>query len=228
MYRRVDIYVPAALCRQLATDSLQSYPALYLIHGINGYEGAWQDRGNAIDTLEAQLARGACRPMLLIMPDCNKWPFLERPVTHGNAWKCVLHYRRLSREHEIEQAVSDLIDKIDSTYRISDCAIAGLSDGARISANVAIIRPDRVRTVGLFSPVLHKHQLPQDTTLNYAIYAGTRDIFYGYAKRFRRRLEREGYPYRWVELPERHTWEMWRQCLSHFLSEQMPANDEKQ
>ena len=42
---------------------------------------------------------------------------------------------------------------IDTTYQVTDlCAVAGLSDGARIAANIANTRPDRIRTVGLFSP----------------------------------------------------------------------------
>ena len=118
----------------------------------------------------------------MVMPDCNKWPFKERPVSHGNLWKCLMHYGRLSREHELEQSISDLMDMIDTTYCVSSCAVAGLSDGGRIAANVANLRPDRVRQVGLFSPVLHKDQLPNDST---RIYSTTRpgSILFMWVKR---------------------------------------------
>ena len=165
----MDIYVPEA-----AEEPL---PVLYLLHGINGYEGSWQDKGGAIDTLRNMIADGRCKPVILVMPDCNKWPFKERPVSHGNLWKCLMHYGRLSREHELEQSISDLMDMIDTTYCVSSCAVAGLSDGGRIAANVANLRPDRVRQVGLFSPVLHKDQLPNDSTRIYSIYVGKEDIF---------------------------------------------------
>ena len=104
IFRHVDIYVPAALMlnekmRKYENEKIvnDGYPVLYLIHGINGYEGAWQDRGSAIDTLNAMIADGRCRPMILVMPDCSKWPRRERPLKLYDLWKCLRHYPRLSR-----------------------------------------------------------------------------------------------------------------------------------
>ena len=198
-------------------DFQKPLPVLYLLHGINGYEGSWQDKGSAVDTLRTLIAEGRCQPMLLVMPDCNKWPFKERPVSHGNLWKCVMHYGKLSREHEIEHAISDLMNMIDTTYNVSSCAIAGLSDGARMAANVANTRPDRIRTVGLFSPVLHKDQLPKDSTQHYYVYVGKSDLFYASGKRFHKRMKRNNRPHEWVEFRGNHNWRMWQRCLSDFL-----------
>lgn len=208
IYRRVDIYVP---------EAEGPLPVLYLLHGINGYEGSWQDKAQVADTLEAYIASGRCQPMMLVMPDVNKWPFKERPVSHGNLWKCLTHYGKLSREHELEYAISDLMDWIDSTYSVSTCAIAGLSDGARMAANVANLRPDRIRTVGMFSPVVRKDQLPKDTTQSFIIYAGQNDFFFASGDRFRRRMHRAGYQYQWIVIPGYHNWHTWRQCYGDFL-----------
>ena len=214
--RRVDIYIPAGY----ENDSL---PALFLLAGINGYEGSWQDLASVIDTLDKQIAEGKCQPMMLVMPDNNKWPIKTRPITHGNLWKCVTHYSLLSREHDLELAISDLIDKLDTTYRITSCAIAGLSDGGRMAANAANVRPDRLRTVGLFSPVLFKDQLPKDKTQTYFVYVGTSDMFYQNGKRFHKRLEKEYYPHYYFEKKKgHHTWPMWRWCISDFLGRLTP------
>ena len=219
--RRVDIYTPSSL--PVREESGEGLPVLILIHGINGYEASWADKGGAIDTLETMLAQGRCQPMMLVMPDCNKWPFKERPVKHGNLWKCLVRYPRLSREHEIERAVSDLIDMLDTTYHTSRYSIAGLSDGARIAANVANIRPDRIGAVGLFSPVVHRDQLPDTTDVTlldtrcYSVYVGKKDIFGANGKRYYRRLRKREEQVRYVEFPENHTWRMWRRCLSDFL-----------
>lgn len=204
----MDIYVP---------EAQEPLPVLYLFHGINGYEGSWQDQGGAVDTLRKMIAEGRCEPMILVMPDCNKWPFKERPVSHGNLWKCLMHYGRLSREHELEQSMSDLMDMIDTVYCVSSCAVAGLSDGGRIAANVANKRPDRVRQVGLFSPVLHRDQMPHDSTQQYAIYVGSDDIFAPSGKRFHRRLSRAKHPHEYVVLKGNHNWRMWRRCLPLFM-----------
>ncbi len=216
--RHVDIYIPKG-CEE-------GCQVLYLIHGINGYEGAWSDKGFAPDTLESMMATGRCGPIILVMPDCNKWPIKERPVKHGNLWKCVVHYPRLSHEHEIEHAISDLIDMVDTTYNVSTCLIAGLSDGGRIAANVANVRPDRVRTVALFSPVLHEDQLPKDSTQAYYVYVGKDDMFYANGKRFHKRMMKKGYPHEWIEQRGHHNWRMWRKCLANFLERAQPANDQ--
>ena len=155
--------------------------------------------------------------MSMVMPDCNKWPFKKRPVDHGNLWKCVLRYSRLSREHQLEEAISDLIDMIDTTYCVSGCAVAGLSDGGRISANVANRRPDRICAVGLFSPVLHKDQMPKYTTQMYSIYVGKQDFLRASGKRYHRYLTKQNFPHRYYQPNGKHDWNMWRRCLSHFL-----------
>lgn len=193
------------------------FPVLYLIHGINGFEGSWQTRGNAVDTLVRKIEQGLCPPMILMMPDCNKWPYKVHPGGK-NLCRYLLRYPRVSREHEIEYSISELMAMVDTTYQVSSyCAIAGLSDGARIAANVANLRPDCIRTVGLFSPVLHKEQLPRDFTQTYYIYVGTKDVFKASGKRFHRRLKHAGYPHQVIELRGGHNWKIWKACLSDFL-----------
>lgn len=196
----------------------QKLTALYLIHGINGYEGSWQEKGNAVDSLEKQIREGRCEPMILIMPDCNKWPLKPHPGKR-NLWKSLIRYPKISHEHQIEHAVSDLIDKIDTTYNVSSCVIAGLSDGARVAANVANLRPDRISAVGLFSPVLHKEQLPKDSIQMYYIYVGKKDIFKANGIRFHKRLKKAGYTHRFLEMRGSHNWRMWSNCLSDYLEQ---------
>lgn len=190
---------------------------LYLLHGINGYEGSWQVQGGAIDTLLGKIEKGLAKPMILVMPDCNKWPYKVHPGGK-NLCRYLFRYGRVSREHEIEYSLSELMTMVDTTYAVSSyCAIAGLSDGARIAANVANLRSDCVRTVGLFSPVLHKDQLPKDSTQMYYIYVGTVDIFAASGKRFTRRMKRADYPHCLIRLKGGHDWRVWRMCFSDFI-----------
>lgn len=208
LHRNVVIYIP---------EGEGPFPVLYLIHGINGYEGSWQEKGNAVDTLIHKVESGLCPPMMLIMPDCNKWPYKKHPG-RKNLCRYLFRYPRVSREHEIEYSVSELMEMVDTMYNTSSyCAVAGLSDGARIAANVANLRADCIRAVGLFSPVLHKDQLPRDTIQTYHIYVGKNDIFGGSGKRFHKRMNKAGYPHQFTRLPGNHNWKMWRRCLSDFL-----------
>lgn len=219
IYRFVDIYIPAACQEKADDDSSDGYfPVLYLLHGMGGYEGSWQEMAGAFDTLETLIASGKCPPVILVMPDCNRWPNTSRPSYHNRTlWPTMLRYPILIHEHKVEHALSDLIDMIDTTFCVSSCAVAGLSDGARMSINIANTRPDRIRKVALFSPVWHRDQIPQDSTQIYYIYAGEKDYFYSYGVRLLHYLERTNQPHHWVVFPWRHIWPMWCLSLSHFL-----------
>ena len=171
-----------------------------------------------MDTLACKIQQGLCPPMIVVMPDCNKWPYKVHPGGK-NLCRYLFRYPRVSREHEIEYSISELMAMVDTTYAVSSfCAIAGLSDGARIAANVANLRSDCVRSVGLFSPVLHKEQLPKDSTQTYYIYVGTQDIFGASGKRFHKRMKNAGYSHEFIKLKGGHNWKMWRMCLSDFLT----------
>ena len=195
---------------------------LYLLHGINGYEGSWQKKGGAIDTVTRLIAEGKCPPMMVVMPDCNKWPTRPHPGKK-NLWTYLLRYHYISHEHDLEQSIVELMDMIDSTYCVSTAVMAGLSDGARLIANVANRHPGRVVAVGMFSPVLHKAQLPDKniSTPEYGIhiYVGKQDIFYPYAKCFHKRLDKQQYPHQWNLMRGTHDWDVWSQCLSLFLQD---------
>ena len=214
LYRFVDIYVPQGYNEERDGE----LPMLLLLPGIGGYEGSWEEMADACDTLEALIAAGRCKPTLLVMPDCGRWPKTGRPSYHNRTlWLCMLRYPRLIHEHQVEYALSDLIDMVDSTFCVSSCTVAGLSDGARQAINIGNKRPDRIRRVAVFSPVWHNDQKPTDRTQQYYIYAGERDFFYPYGQRFKRYLEKTGQPFEWVVFDEKHNWAMWRRCLSHFL-----------
>lgn len=207
--RRVNIYLPADYGEK-------QYPVLYLIHGLNGYEGSWSERGRAIHILENLVTEGKCEPMILVMPDVNVEIHEDRP-SHYTLWKNICNYSRLCRDRNIEQALVELIQMVDTTYRVSDLHyIAGLSDGARMAANTANLLPNYFSAVGLFSPVVHKEQLPKDSA-TYYVYTGKRDMFHNNAKRFNRRLDKVQAPHEYTESIGGHTWRNWRLYLSDYL-----------
>lgn len=208
--RRVNIYLPAGY-----SDTIR-YPVLYLLHGISGYEGSWSERGRAIQILENLVAQGKSQPMILVMPDVNVKPQEGKP-THRSLFNNIMNYSRLCHDHDIEQALVELTAFVDSTFRVSDeHYIAGLSDGARMAANTANLLPNYFSAVGLFSPVVHKEQLPKDSA-TYYVYSGKTDMFHANAKRFNRRLDKAQVPHEYTETIGGHTWRNWRIYLTDFL-----------
>ena len=209
--RRVNIYLPAAFNRQNL-----DFPVLYLIHGINGYEGCWSERGRAIHILENMVAEGLCKPMILVMPDVNVGVHEDRP-SHHTLWNNIFSYPRLCHDHDIEKGLVELIQMVDSAYPVSGKHyIAGLSDGARIAANTANLLPGYFDAIGMFSPVVHKSQLPADSAMVF-VYTGKQDLFHPNAKRFKKRLEKNKTAHCYQETTGGHTWRNWRIYLSDFL-----------
>ena len=218
IYRRVNIYLPAGY-NEVVNDTCPNgkYPVLYLLHGINGYEGSWSERGRVIQIIENLIAGDSIAPMIVVMPDCNTGVHEDRP-SHHTLWNNVVHYPRLCRDHSLELALEDLMQYMDTTYRVSDQRyIAGLSSGARIAANIVNRYPDKFQAVGLFSPVVYKEQMPKADIPPFYIYMGKDDMFINNGRRFHKRLTKKGVPHIYIETIGGHTWRNWRFYLTDFL-----------
>ena len=226
--RRVNIYLPAAYVQMVNGKCPNgTFPVLYLLHGINGYEGSWAERGRTIQIVENLIACDSIEPMIVVMPDCNTGPHEDRP-SHHTLWNNVVHYPRLCRDHSLERAMEDLMLHIDTTYCVSDRRyIAGLSSGARIAANIVNRYPNHFQALGLFSPVVYKEQLPNYSLANdtsslgtsYHIYMGSSDMFINNGRRFHKRLTKSGVDHFYMENEGGHTWRNWRIYLADFLKQ---------
>lgn len=217
IYRRVNIYLPAGYEQSVISNQQSAYPVLYLLHGINGYEGSWSERGRVIQIIENLIAGDSIAPMIVVMPDCNTGKHTDRP-SHHTLWNNVVHYPRLCRDHSLELALEDLMQYMDTTYRVSDQRyIAGLSSGARIAANIVNRYPDKFQAVGLFSPVVYKEQMPKADIPPFYIYMGKDDMFINNGRRFHKRLTKKGVPHIYIETIGGHTWRNWRFYLTDFL-----------
>ena len=229
IYRRVNIYLPAGYEKDNNQSPIPSdravrqritnhhYPVLYLLHGINGYEGSWSERGRVIQIIENLIACDSITPMIVVMPDCNTGVHEDRS-SHHTLWNNVWHYPRLCRDHSLELALEDLMQYIDTTYRVSDQRyIAGFSSGARIAANIVNRYPKHFQAVGLFSPVVYKEQMPKADIPPFYIYMGKDDMFINNGRRFHKRLTKSGIDHFYMENEGGHTWRNWRLYLSDFL-----------
>ena len=219
IYRRVNIYLPAGYSAPSleGRDGERFFPVLYLLHGINGYEGSWSERGRVIQIIENLIASDSIAPMIVVMPDCNTGVHEDRP-SHHTLWNNVWHYPRLCRDHSLELALEDLMQYMDTTYRVSDQRyIAGLSSGARIAANIVNRYPDKFQAVGLFSPVVYKEQMPKADIPPFYIYMGKDDMFINNGRRFHKRLTKSGINHFYMENDGGHTWRNWRIYLTDFL-----------
>ena len=212
--RKMLVYTPPQYA-----ESSDSFPVLYLLHGLNGNETAWMDRGQAAQILENLILQQKAKPMILVMPDANPECFVGQDE-HISLLKNILHFSQWSNQ-EFERCFPEMEAFLKEKYRFAEYqgsrAVAGLSAGAKQSANLANMCDSTFSAVGLFSPVIGKEQLPESHYSEYWISGGSGDILHPQMTAFCRKLKREGVKYTAHTTIGGHTWRNWRVYLSEFV-----------
>ena len=216
LYRRLNVYLPADY-----DPNGEPLDAIYLLHGINGYEGAWSERGRVIQIMENMVAQGQMKPMVVVMPDINAFIQGDGPSLH-TMWYSVTNFCRQQKARYLEQSLLELCQHIDTTYNVTGRnVIAGLSDGARLASNMAVQAPEDFYFVGMFTPVMPKKQIPDSTAMHcniygctaYSVMLGKTDMFYNDGYKIHQRMEKAGLPHTLDEFIYGHYWRTWRECL---------------
>lgn len=212
--RRILLYLPPGY-----DQNEQPHPVLYLLHGINGYEKAWQDKGRAVQQVDKLIRQGKIVPMVVVMPDVNPRKLIGQKETIGMI-RNLLHYP--SWLHlDFERVFPQMDSLLSIRYRISSDrqsrAVAGLSAGAMQSCNLANVNENRFQYVGLFSPVVHRKQLPTNQSAIYWIGSGKVDIFHSQSCRFVKKIKDKQTSFVYYNSSGGHTWRNWRLYLSEFL-----------
>jgi enterochelin esterase family protein len=128
----------------------------------------------------------------------------------------------------IPESFMDIVNYVDANYRTlkdrSHRAICGLSMGGGHSYSISLLYPDMFDYVGLFSahvplrdadyPGLQQ-QFKNKPAL-YWIAIGKSDFLYDNNKVYREYLDKQGYPYEYIETEDGHIWRNWRNYLTVF------------
>lgn len=229
--RRLTVYTPAGY-----EDGKQSYPVLYLLHGMGGDENAWSELGRATQILDNMIAEGKVEPMIVVMPNGNA---SQEAAPGETSEGLIIPTTRLPKtmDGSFEKSFPEIVSFIDSTYRTqkdkSGRAIAGLSMGGFHSLNISREYPDMFDYVGLFSAAIDRGEASgSDIYRNgemklarqfatppalYWIAIGEKDFLYQDNVKFRKTLDSKGYPYEYFESADGHIWKNWRIYLSEFL-----------
>lgn len=229
--RRVTVYTPAGY-----EKSNQSYPVLYLLHGMGGDEEAWVTLGRTVQIVDNLIAQGKAKPMLIVMTNGNVHQEAAPGESSLGLVKPTFQLPK-TMDGEMEASFPDVIQFIESTFRVdkqkSARAIAGLSMGGFHSLHISKEYPDVFDYVGLFSAAI----LPQEDVQSpiyqnmdeklkvqfaknpklYWIAIGKTDFLYKNNVDFRKKLDDNGYKYVYRESDEGHIWKNWRIYLSEFV-----------
>jgi enterochelin esterase family protein len=211
--RGVLVYLPP----QYSKDQ-RDYPVLYLLHGLNGDEFSWTERGRAVDILDNLIVLGRVTPMIMVLPDANPEVLIDRKM-EVKLIKNIFLYPSWN-EGQFEKCYMSLDSFLSEKYRFSKLpghrAVAGLSAGAKQSANLANQYDSTFSAVGLFSPVVGRKQLPNNTYSKYWIGGGQGDLFHHRINKFRKRMQRRHIPYTMYNSIGGHTWRNWRVYFTEF------------
>ena len=115
--RNYTVYLPAGY--DLNTE--RTYPVLYLLHGMDGTNKDWYERGHVKDVMDQLTASGEACEMIIVTPDAGG------SVREGK-WN---GYFDMEGWHYEEFFFGEFVPLIEATYRIkadkAHRAIAGLS-----------------------------------------------------------------------------------------------------
>jgi len=231
MTRRITIYTPPGY-----EMSKESYPVLYLLHGMGGDEEAWINLGRTSQILDNLIAQGKARPMIVVMPNGNVVQEAAPGESNLGFYKPTMQLPN-TMDGKYEETFMDIVRFIESNYRVitkkTDRAIAGLSMGGYHSLHISKYYPSTFDYIGLFSAAILPNEKVTsrvyenfDTTLKqqiangfklYWIGIGKTDFLYKYNQEYRSKLDEIKMPYEYRESEGGHTWTNWRVYLSEFV-----------
>jgi enterochelin esterase-like enzyme len=139
--RKATVYTPPGY------SAGQTYPVLYLLHGIGGDENEWRRGGHPEIILDNLIAEKKAVPMMIVMPNGRAQPD-DRPGT--NAMATAPAFGKFDKD-----LIGDLLPFIESKYSVKkdreNRALAGLSMGGGQSLNFGLANLDTFAWVGGFS-----------------------------------------------------------------------------
>lgn len=230
MKRRMSVYTPAGY-----EQGKDSYPVLYLLHGMGGDEEAWLALGRAAQIMDNLIAQGKAEPMIVVMTNGNASQEAAPGETHYGLLAPTTALPK-TMEGSFETSFPEVVNFIDKTYRTkadkAHRAIAGLSMGGFHSCHISKEYPDMFDYVGLFSAAIMPSQQTDSPIYKdveaklktqfekkpklYWIAIGDKDFLYQANQDFRKMLDANSYPYTYYETPDGHIWKNWRIYLTEF------------
>ena len=144
--RNYTVYLPAGY----DIDKEKYYPVLYLLHGMDGTNKDWFDRGHVKDVMDQLTASGEADAMIIVSPDAGG------SVSEGK-WN---GYFDMKGWHYEEFFFNEFLPLIEKSYRIkadkAHRAIAGLSMGGGGATSYAQRHADMFGACYAMSAYLHQ------------------------------------------------------------------------
>ncbi|HWB08902.1 MAG TPA: alpha/beta hydrolase-fold protein [Pirellulales bacterium] len=213
--RKMVVYTPPGYSKD------QSYPVLYLLHGIGDTERGWT-RENAHVVLDNLYGDGLAVPMMVVMPygRASSEP-RPRSVFDRSEFAAYGNFER--------ELLDDILPYIESHFSVQKerekRALAGLSMGGGQALNIGLAHLDTFAWIGGFSSAPNTRQATETVTdaeqtakqLRLLwLSCGNRDNLLGLSKGFHEALDGMKVPHVWQVSSGGHEFDVWRNDLYHF------------
>lgn len=216
--RVANIYFPPNF------SASESYPVLYLLHGIGGDEREWLDQGNPDMIMDNLYADNKVKPMIIVMPN-------GRAMKDDRPGENIFERERVEAFATFEKdLLEDLIPYIENNYNVyndrKNRAIAGLSMGGGQSLNFGLNNIDTFAWVGAFSPapntkegedlIPNPEKAREDLKLLF-LSCGEQDQLMNFTVRTHEYLNKHNIDHVYRIIPGHdHNFEYWKNELYHF------------
>lgn len=204
------VYAPAGY------DSLSNLPVIYV---TDGHEYADDRLGSMLIVLDNLIAERRIQPIIAVFID---------PRQPNN-----LSNNRRASEYTMNPNFADFVadelaPQIDNNYKTNPSAdaraILGTSLGGINAAYFGIYRPDKFRLIGIHSPafsykpeIYSQYQSADRQPLKIFMSTGVIHDTESSARPMKQILESKGYPLKYIEINEGHSWGNWRALLDEPL-----------
>ena len=207
----------------------ETYPVMYLLHGIGGDESEWF-KGKPMEIVGNLVAAGQADKMIMVFPNVrareNDKACYELNVEHFQAF-----------DNFINDLRDDLMPYIESNYSVKtgreNTAVCGLSMGGRETLNIGLKMPEKFGYIGAFEPAVgvlpyyleaglfteDTLTLPNEYKNNTVVMivkgqsdgtVGENPLLYHNA------LEKNGVPHIYYDMPGGHDFSVWNNGLYNF------------
>jgi enterochelin esterase family protein len=217
------VYTPPGYDRRNNTR----YPVLYLLHGYSDDASAWTAVGKANWILDALIATGQARPMIIVMPLGYGAPAIvqRNPPSSGPFSNAALRDKNFTNFRTA--LMDEVIPMVEKNYNVDpkreSRAIAGLSMGGAESLLTGLNRLDKFAWVASFSAgalpgdfATAFPQLNASTSQKLSllwIACGTEDHLITANRSLVEWLKSQHVKVDAIETPGMHTWMVWRRNL---------------
>lgn len=213
--RYCNVYLPPKY------DSKNTYPVIYVLHGIGGTEDEWLRYGSPAEIVDELVKTKLIQPSILVFPNGRA---MNPDSVPQDVYGAVAQAAFANFEKDF---FNDLEPFIEGKYSVAGTreqrGICGLSMGGGQALNIGLGNPEHFAWVGAFSPApntdINTFKLDGSYTQLIWILCGESDSLLFVSENTHKFLLNKNVSHVYRTMKGAHDWTVWKEGLKSFLVE---------